>query len=382
MVLKLLTVTSDIWNATDNGQTTLLGLLDLSAAFDTVDHDILLKRLQQSFGFGGTMLDWGTSFFTNRAQTVKFRDISASATQLDQGVPQDSVLGPLLFVLYTADVCDIAAAHGMNAHSYADDVQLYTHCLPRDQHAAVDRFTTCFAAIEQWMAVNRLKLNADKTEFMWLGSRQKLLQVTCHTLQLGGSSISASTSLWNLGVIFDPQMTLTQQANALLRSCLFQLRQLKTVCRLLPIEAAKTLVTAFVTSRLDYCYSVYYGATAAVNRKLQAVLNAAATLVTGKRKFDSISSELRDLHWLRVPQRVDYKLAAMVRRGLMSEGPGYLGDRITAVSSYEGRVHLRSANRGEILVPRCKTRTLARVNGRFLYQAHACGTHFARTLDV
>ena len=86
MVLKLLTVTSDIWNATDNGQTTLLGLLDLSAAFDTVDHDILLKRLQQSFGFGGTMLDWGTSFFTNRAQTVKFRDISASATQLDQGV--------------------------------------------------------------------------------------------------------------------------------------------------------------------------------------------------------------------------------------------------------------------------------------------------------
>jgi hypothetical protein len=100
----VLKVASDIWNATNNGHTTLLGLLDLSAAFDTVDHDILLERLHKSFGIGGTLLDWLSSFVTNRTQTVKFHDVNATATHLNQGVPQGSVLGPLLFVLYTADV--------------------------------------------------------------------------------------------------------------------------------------------------------------------------------------------------------------------------------------------------------------------------------------
>ena len=100
---------------------------------------------------------------TQRQQVVSFCGQQAATTDLLYGVPQGSVLGPLLFVMYTADVCDIAAAHGLGTHAYADDQQVYVHCKPADTAAAVERFQACFSEMERWMMANRLKLNADKT---------------------------------------------------------------------------------------------------------------------------------------------------------------------------------------------------------------------------
>jgi hypothetical protein len=112
----------------DVGEVTILALLDLSAAFDTVDHDILLRRLHYSYGIGGTALRWIRSFLTGRAQVVNFSGQVSTSSVLTCGVPQGSVLGPLLFNLYTADVVSIVQAHGVSVHCYADDLQLYTHC--------------------------------------------------------------------------------------------------------------------------------------------------------------------------------------------------------------------------------------------------------------
>ena len=110
-------------------------------------------------------------FTTGLLSTDIFNGEKSPTMDLEYGVPQGSVLGPLLFVLYTADVCDIAAAHGLNNHAYADDQQLYNHCLPRDAEKVINIFTLCFNEIETWMKVNRLKLHADKTEIIWLGTR-------------------------------------------------------------------------------------------------------------------------------------------------------------------------------------------------------------------
>ena len=165
----------------DNGKVTLLGLLDLSAAFDTVDHDILMKRLNVSYGIGGCVLKWLESFVRGRTQTVAFNDKQAPMTYLEYGVPQGSVLGPLLFVLYRADICDIAKSHCVGNHAYADDQQLYIHCLPHEASTAVSRFTKCFFDIENWMMSSRLKLNTDETEIIWLGTSQssvKLMSIT------------------------------------------------------------------------------------------------------------------------------------------------------------------------------------------------------------
>ena len=117
-----LKIVSDVLDAADTGHVTLLALLDLSAAYDAVDHDILLSRLEYSCGFSGTVLKWIASFFINRTETIVFADVKSAPISLLYGVPQGSVLGPLLFNLYTADVIKIAESFGIPIHCYADDV--------------------------------------------------------------------------------------------------------------------------------------------------------------------------------------------------------------------------------------------------------------------
>ena len=123
-------------------------------------------------------------------------------------------------------------------------------------------------------------------------------------------------------------MKLVSQANAVTKSCFYQIRQVRSIRRLVTVDAAKTLVHAFVSSRVDYCNSLYYGATEGVHKKLQSVLNAAARLVTGQRRHEHISSSLRDLHWLSVPQRIKYKVASLTRRCMMHQGLQYLADHL------------------------------------------------------
>ena len=106
----LLKIFSDILDAADSAQVMLLGFLDLSATFDTVDHDILLPKLQKSYGEGGTALAWISSFIQGRQQSVTFNGHQSARIQLKYGVPQGSVLGRLFFILYTSDVISIAAS--------------------------------------------------------------------------------------------------------------------------------------------------------------------------------------------------------------------------------------------------------------------------------
>ena len=125
----MLKVVSDVLTAMDRGQITLLGMFDLSAAFDTVDHAILLKRLDVSFGIRGNALNWFASYLSGRSQQVSVHGILASSFYLDFDVPQGSVLGPVLFLLYTADLVALVQGFGLSAHVFADDLQVYCHFL-------------------------------------------------------------------------------------------------------------------------------------------------------------------------------------------------------------------------------------------------------------
>jgi len=122
---------------------------DLSAAFDTVDHFILLRRLEVSFGLGGSVLERFRSFLANRSQAVTFHGVKSDYTSLPHGFPLGSVLGPLLFILYTADVALIAARHGVGLHSYADDTQLYTGCSLTDASKSAVRLLHCIEEVDK-----------------------------------------------------------------------------------------------------------------------------------------------------------------------------------------------------------------------------------------
>ena len=144
--------------------------------------------------------------------------------------------------------------------------------------------------------------------------------------------IKVAESARDLGVILEAQLTMSAHVTALRRSGFFQLRQLRPFVRSLTTEAAKTLVQSFISCRLDYCNSLLYGVTDNVMRRVQSLQNAAARLITGARRRDHITPVLRQLHWLPVRRRVEFKLACLVRQALCGQMPTYLADDIHLIS--------------------------------------------------
>ena len=347
----LLRVTSDILFAADQGQVTLLSLLDLSAAFDTVDHDLLLQRLSTTFGINGVAHDWITSFLTNRTQQVVHGGVKSAHVQLTSGVPQGSVLGPLLFVLYTAELSAIIKRHGLIPHCYADDIQIYLSAPAADAGIVAHRITDCIADIDRWMTSNRLKLNAGKTQLMWIGSRRQLAKVNITDVIIGTASVRVSTSVTDLGVALDGELSMSAHVSSLCRTCFFQLRQIRAVRRSLDPESTKTLVNAFISSRLDYCNSLLYGINEGQLNKLQRVQNAAARLISGALWRDHIKPVLHELHWLPIRERIRFKIATLVYKSLHSAAPSYVAELCTVSSTVPGRSGLRSSGEQRLLVP-------------------------------
>ena len=244
---------------------------------------------------------------------------------------------------------------GLSAHTYADDTQVYLSVPAAEASTAVQRFAVCVGRIETWMGSNRLKLNADKTQVIWVGTRQQLSKVDIKELQLLSARVVFSDAVSDLGVTIDSQLNMSAHVAAVSRSCFFQLRQLRIIRDSLSLDAAKTLVNAFVVSRLDYCNSLLAGATGVLLTKLQSIQNAAARLITRTRKFDSITPVLRDLHWLPIRRRIEFKIATLVYKCLNGLAPPYLADDCILVSTVPGRRHLRSADTRKLCVPLTNT---------------------------
>ena len=155
----------------DNGNSVILVLLDLSAAFDTVNHDLLLSRLEKRFEITGTVLNWFKSYLCSRTQFVSINQSHSTKRDLLVGVPQGSVLGPLLYVLYTAPISDVIRNRQLNYHLYADDTQLYLAFKTNHMNLAIDRVVSCVSEISCWMEQNDLNLNPDKTDIFLIHSR-------------------------------------------------------------------------------------------------------------------------------------------------------------------------------------------------------------------
>ena len=338
----ILRMLSDIYAAVDRGRVALLALLDVSAAFD---HDILLERLLVSFGVTGSAHAWIRSFLSSRSQSVRLGSSSSSWSSIRCGVPQGSILGPLLYILYTADVERIVESFGLAVQLYADDTQLYGDGSPIAAEELSAHVLAAIDAVENWMS-----LNATKTQFIWFGTRQRLAKRDLTSLASISPPLVSNDPVRNLGVLLDSELTMDAHIKQLCRSCFFQLRRLRVVRNCLSKRSLLTLTYAFVHNRLDYCNSILFGVTAGRLDRLQSVLNATARLVLNLPKFSRITSAIRDeLHWLPVVFRSQYKLCIIVRNCLIGSAPLYLRELCTPATSVTGRQHLRSAARNDLI---------------------------------
>ena len=175
-------ITNDILLALDSGNVSLLTLLELSAAFDTIDHCILLDTLQHMYGISGTALSWFSSYLTNGTQSVIVNDHISQVSSLSHGVPQGSVLGPILFILCTKPLSNLIQCHSTESQSFVDDTQLQVSVPPSHIRSAISSLETCLSDIQTWMLENKLKLNNDRTETPLLRSSSKSYYHLCPSL--------------------------------------------------------------------------------------------------------------------------------------------------------------------------------------------------------
>ena len=333
----------DILWAVDEKQCVILLLLDLSAVFDTIDHDMLLSRLWKYIGLRDTALNWFKSYLSQRQQSVLINGVKSKMVPLSCGVPQGSGLGPILFTIYLLPLGDIIRKHGLKFHMYADDCQLYTS-FSMSTNEAVSSMQMAIDDFRVWYAANLLKLNDDWNACNWF---------KYHTipklpdLNVGSTVITPGEHVRNLGVIMETKFTMEPHITKIMPIAFLKIRQISYYQECLTPSAAETLIHAYITSRLDYCNGLLHGLPTNLVAKLQSILNTAARLVTKTRKYEHITPVTVNLHWLPIQYSIQFKPLLLIYKSLHVLAPSFLTDKL----SFRPNKGLRSDNQFFFNVP-------------------------------
>ena len=348
----LLKAVNDLFLSLNKGNISVLALLDFSSAFDAIDHTILVHRLHTDFGFTDTVLQWFSSYLTDRTHYVSLSNHCSAFAPVHSGVPQGSVLGPILFTMYIKPLSAIIDSHSIIHHSFADDLQSQMSAPPDRISELLLSMQSFISDVKAWATKNMLKLNDSKTELMLVTSkRSKHLHNLPTSITIGNAQFPFKPSVMNLGFTLD--LTMNAHVSNIARTCYFELRRLASILRFLTSTATATLVSAFVLSRIDYCNSLLFGSTHDVTSHLQRIQNYAARVNLRLPKSSSITIHLKSLHWLPVKVRSTYKIACLCYLCQSSTAPSYVTDmlhkkplhtRNTRSSSYTMPLHNRPAH--------------------------------------
>ena len=231
----LLKVQNDLLLAVDNGYEAVLVLLDFSAAFDLIDHDILLNRLEKRFSLCGTPLSWIMSYLSHCKQFVSVGNNTSNEESINRGVPQGSVLGALLFSLYTSEIEDLFIAHSMDAMIYADDTQFYIAVKDTNRSESLQRLQHSIDDIRSWSTLNKLVLNDGKTEIIHIiSSFARQAPTLPLAICCGSSTIIPKPEAKSLGLTIDNNLLLKSHVNNICRSAFCALTNIGKIRRFKP----------------------------------------------------------------------------------------------------------------------------------------------------
>ena len=302
-------------------------------------------------------MTWMSSYLCDQQQIVTVNGELSKPAVLKYGVPQGSVLGPKSYTMYTKPLGDIIRSHGLGHQFYADDTEIYLSFKSKDnaaQNEALRRTETCLADIEIWMHKNMLKLNSDKTEVILFTSVHNKKHLDGLSINFGGAQISSSSSVRNLGVVFDQSLSMEKHFNAICRSGYAQLRNIGHIRKYLTNAATQSLVNGLVTSRLDYCNALLYGLPNTQLDRLQLVQNTAARIITKTSRYSHITPVLKELHWLPIKYYVQYKILLHTFKALNNQAPIYVTNMLQV---YQPARTLRSQSSLTLVIPRIKSVT-------------------------
>ena len=285
----------------------------------------------------------------NRTQSVSIQSHSTPPSSIFTGIPQGSVLGPLLFSLYTCPVSQIFTKASISYHLYADDTQIHISFSPTQSHDSLSLLSSTLDEVYAWLTSNRLSVNPSKTEFLIIGNPQQRNKIQSSSIVFCGNVISPSESARNLGVTFDSNLSLTKHISSICKSAYYQIRQLCQIRSSLDISSAIILANSLVISKLDYCNSLLNGLPKSSINRLQVIQNSLArTMYPSAKRSDHISPVLHKLHWLQVSSRIEFKIAILTFKVLKFQQPAYIYDLI---APYIPSRSLRSSNKNLLIVP-------------------------------
>ena len=335
----LLKIVNDILLLLDSNSCCVLLLLDLSAAFDTVDHEELLSILYHEIGIRDTCLAWFRSFLSDRVQSTCVKGTRSDSRNVKYGVPQGSVLGPVLFNIYVRNFTQILINAGFTVHGYADDHQALTAFKIEFQYQTLAHsLPKCLNLITDWMTSHFLKLNAGKSKLLIFSPKNTRNNIFFDRVYLGSNIfIPVSDDAMNLGFHFDSELSHSKHINMIVRqsySCISNIGRMK---RYLTVDNLRCLVQSVLLSKIDSCNSLFFGINEYELNRLQKLQNSFARLIFGRRKSDHVSDLFEKLHWLPVKQRIIFKILLLVFKVFANSSPLYINECLT-ILDHENRV--------------------------------------------
>ena len=309
----MLSLTDEALRGFDNNMATIVIFLDLSAAFDTIDIEKLLRILEDEIGIGGIALQWFRSFLTGRTQRVKIDGVYSESLEVPFGAPQGSVLGPKLFNANVRSQPLVFHYCKFTSSSFADDSN------GRRQFALTFQFDVlkhevinCLREVFHWSHEHFMKVNPDKTEILLLRPPSLNKEVIINGILFDDQCIRFSDKVKNVGVILDKNLSLDQHINGVVSHSYKIIRDISRIKKYLQRSHIEQLVHSGVASRLDNCNSLFANLNKESIFKLQKVQNSAARLILRKRRRDSASQALKELHWLPIEARISFKILLLV----------------------------------------------------------------------
>jgi hypothetical protein len=303
----------------DTGDCVVLVLLDLSSAFDTVDHGILLQKLKQC-GVNGTALEW----------------------------LRISVLGPLLFTFYIHDIAAVFEKHKLKYIAYADDLQLMTRTSVSCIGDAFQKLNSCIEDLIIWFKSNSLCNNAKKTECIIFCSKNQINTLqSAPLIKVGTATISSSACVRNLGVLLDQHMSMSAHVDNTCKIAFAHLRNISKLRRSIDNSTCAMLVHGLVLSRLEYCCSLFYGINTSEMKKLQRVIKASIRVVEKLKKSDDVSQFFTSAKYLNMENRITWRICSLVYNALARSAPSNIA---AAIQIKERNRQLRSSSNVQLEV--------------------------------